>query len=150
MTSPTQRTLAELRKRGYLAAVVERFNSFARIRIDLYGFADVLAIRPGEFFAVQACAAASHAARRDKLLRTPGCRAWLEAGGRVEVWSWGLKGEHGKRKVYELRAQSITIGDMGVEAGPALDTPRKLAQRERAQAKRAQTRLRLSPPPTLH
>jgi hypothetical protein len=53
MTSPTKRTLAKLRKEGYLCAIVEKFNRFAGIRQDLFGFIDILAIREGEIIGVQ-------------------------------------------------------------------------------------------------
>lgn len=46
MSSPTQRTLAECRKRGYTAQVVEKWNPHARIRQDLFGVIDIVAITP--------------------------------------------------------------------------------------------------------
>jgi hypothetical protein len=39
-TSPTQLSLKKLREEGYTVAVVEHWNSFARIRQDLFGFID--------------------------------------------------------------------------------------------------------------
>jgi hypothetical protein len=54
-TSPTQRTLKYLRELGYLVAVVEKWNPHARIRQDLYGFIDVLAVKRDETLAVQCC-----------------------------------------------------------------------------------------------
>src|SRR5438094_8958396 len=51
--SPTQRTLLALRKRGCLAAVVEKWNPHAKrtdgglgLRMDLFGFGDILAVEP--------------------------------------------------------------------------------------------------------
>ena len=42
---PTQRTLARLRQEGALeVAIVEHWNPHARIRQDLFGFIDILAI----------------------------------------------------------------------------------------------------------
>ena len=40
--TPTQRTLAELRKRVDHVAIVEKWNSHCRIRQDLFGFADLI------------------------------------------------------------------------------------------------------------
>jgi hypothetical protein len=56
-SSPTQRTLKELRKRGCpLVQVVERWNPHARVRQDLFGIIDVIAIAAdGDIIAVQAC-----------------------------------------------------------------------------------------------
>ena len=51
--------------------MVERWNQYAKVRQDLFGFVDILAVRPNEILAVQACAGASHAARRDKILAEP-------------------------------------------------------------------------------
>jgi hypothetical protein len=46
MSSPTQRSLAECRKRGYTAQVVEKWNSHAKVRVDLFGVIDIVAITP--------------------------------------------------------------------------------------------------------
>ena len=108
--SPTARTLAELRKRGYIVAVVERWNPYARIRQDLFGFIDVLAIKsdPPEVLAVQATSGSNHAARVRKILEEcENAAPWLRAGGRIEVWAW-TKRMRGKSPRYELRAEPIT------------------------------------------
>ena len=51
--TPTQRSLAALRGLGYLVEVVEKWNAFTRTRKDLWGWADLLAIRRDEVLAVQ-------------------------------------------------------------------------------------------------
>ena len=91
MPSPTQRTLNECRKRGWLVEVTERWNQFARIRQDLFGFCDVLAIRPEGLLAIQATSATNMYARIDKLMDTAACHAWLAAGQAVEVWGWEVE-----------------------------------------------------------
>jgi hypothetical protein len=54
MSSPTQRTLKFLRKGGcQLVAITERWNGHAKIRQDLFGIIDVLAVRGKEVIAVQ-------------------------------------------------------------------------------------------------
>lgn len=98
MSSPTQRTLAELRKLGYLAAVVERWNPHAKIRQDLFGFVDVLAIgtegdAPGyeNTLAVQATSGSNVASRLTKLRSeavAPAVARVQAAGWKVEVWGW--------------------------------------------------------------
>lgn len=113
-TSPTQRTLAELRKRKMSAQVVERWNPHAKVRVDLFGVIDLLAIDSNtgnvlgraSILAIQACAGASHAARRDKILAEPRARQWVEAGGRLELWSWSLRGAAGKAKRWTLRVET--------------------------------------------
>jgi hypothetical protein len=45
MTSPSARTLALLRRRGFTACVVERWIAHRGIRVDAFHFADILAGR---------------------------------------------------------------------------------------------------------
>ncbi|TPV95708.1 MAG: hypothetical protein B7733_08485 [Myxococcales bacterium FL481] len=85
--SPTQRTLALLKKQGAIAQVVERWNSHARVRHDLFGIIDVLAIRDGRYVGIQACAGASFSARDAKIRASEHYAAILEAGG-LELWAW--------------------------------------------------------------
>ncbi len=99
--SPTARSLERLREQGYLPAVVEHWNNHARVRQDLYGFIDVLAVRPGETLAVQACRAADISTRLKKVRdhqepepgsrrRCPHCCAQvvLAAGWRIVFHGW--------------------------------------------------------------
>lgn len=114
MTSPTQRTLAELKKRGWPAQVVERWNMYAKKRIDLFGVIDLVAIVTTDsmiqagcsILAIQACAGTDHARRRDKILDERRALQWVEAGGRLELWSWSKRGDRGKRKVWTLRVET--------------------------------------------
>ncbi len=46
--SPTSRSLAECRKRGWTAQVVEHWNPHAHIRQDLFGVIDIVALIPPE------------------------------------------------------------------------------------------------------
>lgn len=88
MTSPTARTLAELRKQGYVAQVVEKFNQYSRTRLDLFGGIDVLGIREGETLGVQATVASQVSVRLAKLRAEPRLAVWLAAGNRLQVWGW--------------------------------------------------------------
>jgi hypothetical protein len=109
MSSPTQRTLRALRRQGYLAAVCERWSPFARVRCDLFGFADVLAVRAGApVLAVQATSASNHAARVRKAQALPALRTWLAAGCAFEVWSWAKR-----RGRWAVRRQALTPADLG-------------------------------------
>lgn len=120
-TSPTQRTLAECRKRGYTAAVVEHWNSYVKIRQDLFGCIDIVALTPDGILAIQACSGTDHARRADKILAEPRAKKWVESGGRFEVWSWAKRGERGARKLWTLRIEDVApalreIGDATTEA----------------------------------
>jgi hypothetical protein len=108
--SPTQRTLAECKRRGWTAAVVEKWNPHARIRQDLFGCIDILAITPTGLLGIQACAGASHAARRTKSAQEPRLASWLASGQRFAIWSWAKRGPRGKRKVWQLREEFIVAG----------------------------------------
>ena len=111
--SPTARSLRHLRERGYMVAVVERWNPGARVRQDLFRFADLLAVgRPDGFLAVQVCAAGDRAKRLNKLITAPVAdhvRRWLECGGTVELQSWGKRGARGKRKVWDVTTLPVTL-----------------------------------------
>ena len=107
--SPTQRSLKAWRDVGATAAVVERWNPHAKIRQDLFGCIDIVVATPDiGIIGVQACAAASHAARVEKAYQQPGLAAWLKAGGLFRVESWGKKGARGKRKTWQMRVEWIT------------------------------------------
>lgn len=85
--SPTQRSLEYLRDQGYLCAIVEHWNPFARIRQDLWGWADILAIRKDEVLAVQVTASAV-SDRIKKIEASETLPKVREAGIRIEVHGW--------------------------------------------------------------
>jgi hypothetical protein len=87
--TPTSRTLAELRDDGWTAEVVEKWNPHARVRNDLYGFIDILAVRGAETLAVQATSSSNVASRVRKIADHVNVAAVREAGWRIEVWGWG-------------------------------------------------------------
>jgi len=115
-SSPTQRSLAECRRRGWLAAVVERWNPHAKVRQDLFGCIDILAVTPTGPLGIQACAGASHAARRTKALSEPRLTTWLGAGCTFAVWSWSKRGSRGKRKQWALREEFILVSPEASDA----------------------------------
>jgi len=108
MTSPTQRTLAHFRSLGFTIQVVERWCNYSRRRIDLFGVIDLVAVHAElGVVGVQACAGASHAARRLKAIDEPKLLTWLQAGGRFEVVSWAKRGARGKRKAWACRREEL-------------------------------------------
>jgi hypothetical protein len=108
--SATQRSLQLLRKEGWQCQVVERWQAFARKRIDLFGCIDILAVKPGLILGVQATTS-SVSAHATKALNCGGLRGWLEAGPNVyfEIWGWTKKGKRGQRKTYQLRRCPIQL-----------------------------------------
>ena len=124
MSSPTQRSLEFCRKQGWIAGVVETWNPHARIRQDLFGCIDIIVIDDLEQgpLAVQATSGTGHAARRKKSVAEPRLKLWLEAPARFEIWSWSKKGPRGKRKVWTLRREPITLAHLLPETDPPLGT----------------------------
>lgn len=118
MSSPTSRTLAELRKNDWpFVQVVERWNPFAHIRQDLFGFIDLVAVRsnsPG-VFGVQATSTGNVSARIKKSMAAPALRAWLAAGNRFAVCGWSKRGARGKRKKWECVWREIVLSQLGEE-----------------------------------
>jgi hypothetical protein len=102
--TPTQRSLKKLRDEGWTVAVVERWNPHARIRQDLYGFIDVLAIRGGDTLAVQVTSGDHVADRVKKIRSVPTAPIWLESPTRkIVVHGWRKAGARGKRKTWQCR-----------------------------------------------
>lgn len=101
--TPTQRSLKFLREQGYLAWVVEHWDSFSRRRKDLWGWADILAIRKNEVLAVQVTSTGV-SARIKKIQESETVGRVREAGIRIEV--------HGHRKNvkgrYVMRIEDIS------------------------------------------
>jgi hypothetical protein len=103
MSSPTERTLKELRKRGYLCAIVEKYNHFAKIRQDLFGFIDILAINTNEVLGVQCTSGSGYSARVKKVQGHDNLKAVLASGIAVEVWGWRkLKKEGWQPKIISM------------------------------------------------
>lgn len=101
--SPTQRSLEYLREQGYHCEIVEKWNPWRRVRQDLWGWCDILAIRRDEVLAVQVTSAGV-AARIKKIQESDTILRVREAGIRVEVHGW-TKRANGK---YALRVEDIS------------------------------------------
>lgn len=102
--SPTQRSLKLLRSEGGMVAITERWNPHARVRQDLFGFADLLHVIGDTVIAVQTTTATHMNARIAKIRTLVAYCAWLHLPTRlVEVHGWSKKGPRGKRKVWTCR-----------------------------------------------
>jgi hypothetical protein len=113
--SPSELTLAECEKRGWIAQVVEKFNTYTNRRKDLFGCIDIVALTNQgpltETVGIQCTTRAHLHDRSAKILAEPRMRMWLEAGNRLYVWTWAKQGARGKRKLWRLREQEITLVD---------------------------------------
>jgi len=87
--SPTKLTLRHLRKSGYpLVQVVEKWNSFAQVRQDLFGVIDVLAVRQNKIVAVQCTSSKNVASRLKKIRNSKSLPVLKAAGVEVVVHGW--------------------------------------------------------------
>jgi len=86
--SPTQKSLAYLREQGMTCEVVERWNAFARIRQDLFGIIDIVALDEQQTLGVQTTSWTNVSARVKKIADSPHLPALLRAGWVLEVHGW--------------------------------------------------------------
>jgi len=114
--SPTQRTKAKLKAEGVTCQIVERWNAYAKVRVDLFGCIDIIAIRAGKILGIQCTDGTSHSKREEKARLEPRIREWVAAGAGFEVWSWRRLAARrpdrsiiGKRKVWTLRVSSPVV-----------------------------------------
>ena len=118
-TTPTQRTLRELRNQGRRCQIVERWNAYvgpAGVRQDFLGIIDVIALDPVRgVVGVQSCGQA-FAAHEHKLLeeRAQECVDWLSTPGTVlELWGWRKVklARGGKALRWKPRVREFTLAD---------------------------------------
>lgn len=130
MASPTSRTTQWAKKNGYSAAIVEKWNKFAGIRQDMFGFIDVVlidGIRP--VWGLQITSTGNMASRIKKSLESPNLALWCGSGARFSVVGWSKKGGKGKRKLWEMKMVHLTPGAIHTESTdskielPSVDSP---------------------------
>ena len=106
--TPTQRSLKLLRDRGYMVAIVEKWNHYVKVRQDLFGIFDLLAIRGDETVGVQTTSGSNVAARIAKITESDSAKLWNKSPNRkIIVHGWRLAGERGKRKTWQCREELI-------------------------------------------
>jgi len=89
-TQSATKSLAKLRKEGYLCAMVERWNKFAGVRQDLYGFIDILAIREGEILGVQTTSLNCFAEHVKKISKHKNLIPVKKSGIKIVLHGWFL------------------------------------------------------------
>jgi len=105
-----QRSLAHLRADGWLVAIVEKWNAFAKIRQDAFGFGDLLAVRGDETALVQCTSAANVSHRLAKIRALPAARVWAASPHRsLLVHGWGKQGARGAKKTWVCRVNLVTF-----------------------------------------
>lgn len=138
--SPTQRSLKHLRDDGATAAVVERWNNHARIRQDLFGFIDIVALDGGTgVLGVQTTTAKNIMSRvwkvydKDDLCEI--AKKWLSKGNRIEFHGWKKVKNRWRCKIIDLTLEQS-------ESGPSL----LWVAREEPEAPESRCKTKASPP----
>lgn len=106
--SPTQRSLKHLRQLGWKVAVVEHWNPWVRIRQDLFGVFDLLALTGSSIWAIQVTSTSNVASRRAKILASEEAKLWCQSGGFIQLHGWSKKGPRGKVKKWTLTEETIS------------------------------------------
>lgn len=96
-----------------MTAIVEKWNPWAKIRQDLWGFGDILCFRGNEVMIVQTTSGANIAARKEKIAKSQAASLWIEVPTRlIVVHGWSRTGPRGKRKVWTCREVWVTREDL--------------------------------------
>jgi hypothetical protein len=86
--------------------IVEKTVPNTFIKKDLFGFLDLVAVKPGHILGVQVTSGANHAKRRTKILSHENFDIVRQSGMDVDIHSWR---KSAKTKKYELRIESLTF-----------------------------------------
>lgn len=88
--SPTEKAIKVLKRLGYAPQVVERWNPYAKIRQDAWGFIDIIALAPGRSpLYLQVTSWDNTLARAKKIVESALARPVIESrSARVEVWGF--------------------------------------------------------------
>lgn len=100
--SLTPRSMAEMRDRGYVVAVVEHYNAFTRRKHDLFGCIDLLCIGNNETVAVQVTSRNNMSSRRGKIEETEAYPEMIRSGWRILIHGWDKEGGLWRLKEVEL------------------------------------------------
>jgi hypothetical protein len=107
-TSPTQRSLEHLRALGFHCWIVERWNPYARIRQDMFGWVDICCVseKTGHLW-VQTTTKSNMNARIEKARGNAALMAFKVAGGSLQVHGWVKRKGH-----WVVDAKELSISDI--------------------------------------
>lgn len=111
-----QRSKRYLEEKGFHVWITEHWNQWSHVRQDLFGFADLVAVRHDSngVWAVNACGedVAKHIKKyingwehpkKGQQPPNPHLPVWLSAGNRFSIMGWRLRDNEGTRDTYQLR-----------------------------------------------
>ena len=99
--TPMTLSLEKLKADGYVPFKTEHWNAFARIRQDLFGFCDLLALKKGEVVGIQCTSWDNVSSRVKKIADHENTPIVRDAGIRILVWGWKKAGR-GKWEMREV------------------------------------------------
>jgi hypothetical protein len=86
--STTQLSLKLMRKQGFYAEVVERYNYFTKRKNDFAGFIDILCLKEGLIVGVQTTTSGNALARTKKIVGHENFLVVKQSGIKIEVHGW--------------------------------------------------------------
>ena len=121
--TPTSRSIKLYKDRGYIVGIVESYNSFTHKRKDLFNFADMVAVRPGQpgTTYIQTTSGSNVSSRVSKLISDPEVskrvRSVLLSFNTVHINGWRKLKKKVNRKSWQVKILSIEIDgpDLTVE-----------------------------------
>ena len=115
-----------MRKRGWTPGIVER-RCGRFVTVDLYGFADILAMKQSEIpVLIQTTTGSNLAARRAKIYASDLAALALQSGFRIVLHGWRqLKVKRGgKAMVWTVKEEEVTLGQvMAARAASSMGAP---------------------------
>lgn len=115
--SPTQRTLKHYRDKGLTCAIVEKWNPHMRIRQDMFGIIDIVALHPTAGVVGIQSTGSAFRSHYLKLTQEKAniCRTWLQTPGTTLIligWRKVKKVRGQKIMIWKPRIQEITLQDL--------------------------------------
>jgi hypothetical protein len=108
-SSPTQRSLAYLRKLGWTVEKVEQRLPIPDrfVTRDLFNFIDLIAIDGKRIMGVQTTTMANASKHREKIVALPAYQLWKASGGVVLLHLWRKIGARGERKLWKVEEEVL-------------------------------------------
>lgn len=117
--TPTQRSLQYIKEQGGLPWKTEVWNQWAKRRLDLFNFADIVAVYPNRAGTtyIQVTTGAHVSERKQKILNNKYALSVLQAGNVIEIHGWRKVGAKGKRKMWDVRVESVNKEELDTQGG---------------------------------
>ena len=111
-TKSIQRSLKLIKEYEWNYWITEVWNHYARKRIDLFNFCDILCLDDTRTIAIQAMGS-DYQNHVSKIRENEFIMPWLQAGNELQLWSWRkyLKKRGGKAKEWRCKITDVLLHD---------------------------------------